>query len=96
MTTGHSIGSDNSFLLLRVECYSGYRGEETPRRFFMGPRRVEVRKIIDRWFGPDHRYFKVEGEDGCIYLLRHSDRSGTWSLEVFQSSGENNGGPPLN
>jgi len=49
---------------LRVECYSGHRGEETPRRFYLGNRHIEVAEVIDRWLGPDHRYFKVRGDDG--------------------------------
>ena len=34
---------------VQVECYSGHRGEETPRRFQIGGRRVEVVEVIDRW-----------------------------------------------
>ena len=48
---------------IKVECYAGYRGEETPRRFWMGTRKIEVKKVKDRWLAPDHRYFKVLGED---------------------------------
>ncbi len=65
---------------LRVECYSGYRCEETPRRFLEGERRVEVTEVVDAWLAPDHRYFKVTGDDGFTYLLRHDVRQGSWSL----------------
>ncbi len=65
---------------LRVECYSGYKGEETPRRFVDGERRVEVREVVDAWLAPDHRYFKVTGDDGLTYLLRHDVRQDSWSL----------------
>jgi len=65
---------------LRVECYSGYRGEETPRRFYLGDRRIEVSEVIDRWLGPDHRYFKVRGDDGVQYILRHDHESQRWEL----------------
>ena len=27
---------------IQVECYAGYRAEETPRRFFIGHREIEV------------------------------------------------------
>ncbi|MFQ5972190.1 MAG: hypothetical protein ACE5Q3_07630 [Alphaproteobacteria bacterium] len=70
---------------IRVECYSGYRGEETPRRFFLGRRPVVVAEVHDRWYGPDHRYFKVEGDDACLYILRHDERSSAWTLTVFDS-----------
>lgn len=69
---------------LRVECYAGYRGEETPRRFFLADRRIEVSEIIDRWLAPDHRYFKVRGDDGARYILRQEAASGQWQLTLFE------------
>jgi len=38
-----------SLFQVRVICYQGYRGEETPRRFYLGERQVEVAEIVDRW-----------------------------------------------
>lgn len=72
-------------LPLRVECYAGYRGEETPRRFRLGDRRVEVLEVIDRWLAPDHRYFKVAGDDGALYILRHSVNPEAWELTLFSA-----------
>ena len=68
---------------LRVECHAGHRGEETPRRFFVGERAVEVVEVVDRWLAPDHRYFKVTGHDGDIYLLRHDPLADVWELTMF-------------
>jgi hypothetical protein len=68
---------------IRVECYAGHRGEETPRRFFLGGRRVEVVDVIDRWLAPDHRYFKVGGDDGAVYILRHDTGAACWELTMF-------------
>ncbi len=65
---------------VRVECYAGYRGEETPRRFSFGERQVEVDEVFDRWLTPDHRYFKVRGSDGGVYVLRHDAVSGRWEM----------------
>jgi len=65
---------------VRVECYAGYRGEETPRRFSFGERQVEVDEVVDRWLTPDHRYFKVRGDDGGVYVLRHDAVSGRWEM----------------
>ena len=48
---------------IQVECYSGYRGEETPRRLTFGVREIEVAEVLDQWLAPDHRYFKVRGEE---------------------------------
>jgi len=68
---------------LRVACYAGHRGEETPRRFFLGAREVEVVEIIDRWLGPDHRYFKLRGSDDNVYILRHDAVDERWDLTLF-------------
>lgn len=66
---------------IRVECYAGHRGDEEPRAFWLGERRIAVIEIVDRWIAPDHRYFKVRGEDGHAYVLR-SDEGG-WTLGAF-------------
>ena len=39
-------------LILKVECYAGYRGEETPRRIWLGEKKIEVVRVIDRWLAP--------------------------------------------
>jgi hypothetical protein len=70
---------------IRVECYSGYRGEESPRRFFLGERKVEVAEILDRWLDPAHRYFKVRGDDGGVYILRHDVPKDDWEMTLFDS-----------
>jgi hypothetical protein len=69
---------------LRVECYAGWRGEETPRRFFLGERRIEVVEVVDRWLAPEHRYFKVRGDDDALYILRQ-DAAGDWELTLFEA-----------
>jgi hypothetical protein len=69
---------------LKVECYAGYRGDEEPRAFALGERRLEVREILDRWLAPDHRYFKVAASDGDTYILRHDNVTGEWTLGAYQ------------
>jgi hypothetical protein len=68
---------------IRVECYSGYRGEETPRRFWLGQRCIEVCRVMDRWLAPEHRYFKVLGDDGGLYILRHDPYAYSWDMTFF-------------
>ncbi len=67
-------------MVVKVDCYAGYRGEETPRRFEVDGRRVEVVRVVDRWRGPTHRYFRVRGNDGSVYLLRHDESMDLWDL----------------
>lgn len=71
---------------IQVECYAGYRGEETPRRFRLGTKKIEVQEILDRWMAPDHRYFKVLGDDNAVYILRHDAESWSWDLTFFKQS----------
>ncbi len=75
---------DEAVLLIRVECYAGYRGEETPRRFWIDERCVEVADVLDRWLAPDHRYFKVRGDDGDTYILRHDGAADRWEMTMFR------------
>ncbi len=63
-----------------VQCYAGYKGEERPTSFILQGRKVEVREIVDRWFDPDYNCYKVVGEDGLRYLLRHDLNDGSWHL----------------
>ena len=72
---------------IRVECYAGYRGEETPRRFWLGAKKIEVQDVLDRWMAPDHRYFKVLGHDKAVYILRHDAISWDWELTFYQQAG---------
>lgn len=74
---------------MRVEviCHAGYRGEETPRRIRVGGREVSVERIIDRWAGRDHRYFKVRGDDGAIYILRRDDLKDFWEITFYDRRG---------
>jgi hypothetical protein len=69
---------------LKVECYAGYRGDEEPRAFALGERRLDVQEILDRWVAPDHRYFKVAASDGDTYILRHDDATGEWTLGAYR------------
>jgi hypothetical protein len=72
---------------LRVQCHAGHRGDERPLRFFLADRPVEVTAVLDRWLGPDHRYFKVLGDDGDVYVLRHDGAADRWDLIMFARAG---------
>ena len=76
---------EQPLLSIDVECYAGHRGEQTPRTLILGDRRIDVAEILDAWLAPDHRYFKLRGEDGDTYLVRHDERSNTWELTMFRA-----------
>ena len=60
-------------LALQVEC------------FRLGGRRVEVVEVLDRWLDPVHRYYKVRGDDGGIYLICHDVPLAWWELTLYDS-----------
>jgi hypothetical protein len=64
---------------IHVEFYAGYHGEQNLALRF-GERRVAVLAVVDRWYSPSQRWFKVEAEDGDTYIVRHEEPSDQWSL----------------
>lgn len=69
---------------IRVECYAGYRGDEEPRRFYLGDQAVDILEVVDRWLSPEHRYFKCRGNDDATYILRHEVDAGRWELTLYE------------
>jgi len=74
-------------LRVDVETCAGRRADASPRAFSLGTRRVVVAEELDRWLDPEHRYFKVLGDDGDIYILRHDVPSDGWELILFNAGG---------
>jgi hypothetical protein len=70
---------------IRAECYAGYRAQQEPRAFWCGERRLEVRAVVDRWFAPAQRWFKVDAEDGDVYILRHDEASDEWEIAAYRA-----------
>ena len=86
-------------IIVSVSCHAGYRGEERPVRFSIGTpenegRGLDVEEVLDRWHGPDYRYFKVRASDGNLYILRHDETGDRWELEFLTSPGARHGGGP--
>jgi hypothetical protein len=75
---------ESPILTLAVECDAGHRGEQTPRALQLGDRRIDVLDVLDQWLAPEHRYFKLRGDDGDIYIVRHDVESARWELTLFQ------------
>ena len=76
--------SESDVLRVGVECYAGYKGEQTPHAIVLGDRRVTVVDMLDQWLAPDHRYFKIRGDDGDVYIVRQDVASGDWALTMFE------------
>ena len=69
---------------LQVECYSGYKAEQYPLRFILREQVLEVLEVQDQWYSPSARYFRVRASDGNMYVLRHDEETGIWSLDAFR------------
>lgn len=80
ITLPFTKGSD---MRIRVECHSGYKANERPLRFFLGERKVEVRELLDRWYGEDYEYFKLLADDGNTYIFKYRRAQDSWELVEF-------------
>ena len=76
--------ADRNTMQIKVECYAGYRSEETPRYLRIGGQRLAVLKIVDRWLAPCHRYFKLQTADESTWIIRHDTVRNTWELTFFK------------
>jgi hypothetical protein len=72
---------DSRLKVIQVSCYAGYKGNERPASFTLRERRLTVEKIIDRWYGMDHSYFKVLANDQRVYLIKYDQDADVWTLE---------------
>jgi hypothetical protein len=79
--------TDMRLVPIQAECYAGAKADETPRRFTLETRHVEVEEVLDRWHQaeslpewPRADYFKVLGADRHVYLLKHDLESDEWFL----------------
>jgi hypothetical protein len=55
---------------IEVQAYSGYKANERPTTFTMDHQMLKVSRIIDRWYGVEHDYFKILADDGAVYLIK--------------------------
>ena len=70
------------------------RGAPEPLAVWFGERRVGVRAIVDRWFAPTRRWFRVDADDGQLYVLRHDEATGEWELAALTRREATAAGPP--
>lgn len=72
-------------LSIQVEQDLSQGSEEIPKIMFLGSRKISVDDIIDRWINDDHRYYKIRGSDGGIYILCYDVPEEIWHLTLFDS-----------
>jgi hypothetical protein len=55
---------------IRVECYAGHRGDETPRRIVFDARSVEVAEVLDQ----------------ATYILRQDMPTQAWEMTMYEKA----------
>ena len=70
---------------IEVGAYSGYKANERPLYFIVNDMRLEVKEIIDRWYGEEHDFFQVLADDGMVYLVSWHRTRDIWSLEKIST-----------
>ena len=71
---------DSKYIKAEVSAYSGYKANERPLYFMVDQQKFQVTKILDRWFGQDHDYFKVLADDGQVYTLKWHRYLDVWFI----------------
>jgi hypothetical protein len=66
---------------IHVDGYSGYKGNQRPRRFILNENLYEIAAVLDQWYEPNAVYFRVQSTEGNLYLLRCDGQTGEWALQ---------------
>jgi len=64
-----------------VDAYSGYKASERPRQFTLDEEIYGIDVVLDQWYEPSATYFKVQSNEGNIYLLRYDEEADEWTLQ---------------
>jgi hypothetical protein len=76
-------------MVVRVECYPGRKADERPVRFRLDVHSYMVQEVLDRWYEPEHVFFKIRADDGNLYILRHQTSvpdGKKWDLVSFRTT----------
>ena len=75
------------FKEIKVECYSGYKGDEVPRKITLGGEEYMITAIRKRWYEkgvkpdtPLWENFTVKVGDGEQSLIKHELVADTWKI----------------
>jgi hypothetical protein len=71
------------WMKIKVESYADSKGQESPTRFTLGTRTIQVEACVDRWYGEQACYFRVLGSDENSYILKGPLEDGSWELVSF-------------
>lgn len=78
-----------SAIKIDVSSFAGYRGEESPRIFFVHGEKITVLEILEMWIeeeGPERnqkRFFLLKGSDGLFHKLHYDLSAQQWLYNSF-------------
>jgi hypothetical protein len=72
--------------IVRVACYSGYKGEERPVRIYLREKAIEIIETEGRWYSPGATFFRIAVDGGDRYILRHEEAQDVWSLIEYRAA----------
>jgi hypothetical protein len=79
---------DSQVKKIEVAAYSGYKANERPLHFLLNEKRLEIKGVLDRWYGQEHDYFKILADDGRVYILKwHRDLDIWFLVKVIERIG---------
>jgi hypothetical protein len=79
-----------SYKNIRVIAHSGYRGDETPRAFFINDEKIPVVEILDMWIEEGlsdktrKRFFIVKGNDKQKYEIYNDEKTLEWFYKIVK------------
>jgi hypothetical protein len=72
---------------IETECYSGYKVDEYPKRFYRDNEKFEIEEVTDRWYQGDRNpefpvsnYFKIITTDRKQFIIKHDLESDRWYM----------------
>jgi hypothetical protein len=77
-----------SYENIKVVAYSGYRGDESPRAFFINDEKITVVEILDMWIEESlynrmrKRFFIVKTHDDRQYKIYIDEKTLEWFCEI--------------
>ena len=72
-------------MIVKVVCYAGHLARRRRVASSSTGASSSWPRCSTAGSAADHRYFKMSGEDGAIYLLRHDTARDRWELTMYQA-----------
>jgi hypothetical protein len=68
-------------LPIHVNAYSGFKANERPLQFVLDDEIYEIAAVLDQWYEPSVVCFKVQSNEGKVYLLGYDEPEDEWTLQ---------------